>query len=141
MNMPMGTRMTVAVIVNTAMTAPITVDDAPKVIRYKGISGRVTWCARKTLKRLTQVSEKSLSQFFVWEAAGSANLRAVSGKVRSDHHCGAGEAKSMFMTKSKSRITPISIFPRRRGRSGEILTLSFVEVIWCRKQRGINRHL
>jgi hypothetical protein len=86
------------------------------------------------------VSEKSLSQFFVWEAAGSANLRAVSGKVRSDHHCGAGEAKSMFMTKSKSRITPISIFPRRRGRSGEVPTLSLMEVMWCGKQRGINRH-
>ncbi len=30
---PTGSRITVAVIVNTAMNAPMTVEDAPKVIR------------------------------------------------------------------------------------------------------------
>ena len=33
MSRPIGTRMTVAMIVNTAINAPMTVDDAPKVIR------------------------------------------------------------------------------------------------------------
>jgi hypothetical protein len=38
---PTGIRMTVAVMVKTAMTAPMTVEEAPKLTRYNGRMGRV----------------------------------------------------------------------------------------------------